>query len=204
MVGAVSAWIVAAIAWGGYAGIALLMALESACTPLPSEIIMPFGGYVASQGGLNLWLVATAGALGCNLGSAVAYSVGYHGGRPFLARYGRFLLLRPDDVAMAERFFARHGSKAVFIGRLLPLVRTFIALPAGIARMPLGRFHLYTFLGSWPWCLALAYIGYVLGQRWDSDPRLRNVLHSLDGVIVVLALAVAAWWVWRHLKTSRP
>ncbi len=202
MVAAVGAWIVAAIAWGGYGGIAFLMALESACTPLPSEIIMPFGGYIASTGKLELWLVATAGAIGCNLGSAVAYSVGYHGGRPFLARWGHLLLLRPGDVDMAERFFARHGNKAVFFGRLLPLVRTFIALPAGIARMHFWRFHLYTFLGSWPWCFALAYVGYVLGQKWDSDPRLRGVLHTFDGVIVAAVLLGIAVFVWRHLRTT--
>ncbi len=143
-------FIIAVISASGYAGVALLMAIESACIPLPSEIIMPFAGYLVHTGRLSLIGVATAGALGCNLGSLIAYWIGAYGGRPFITRYGRFVLLDAHDLARAERFFARFGGITVFIGRLLPIVRTFIALPAGIARMPQLRFHLYTFIGPGP------------------------------------------------------
>jgi membrane protein DedA with SNARE-associated domain len=148
----------------GYGGIVLLMAIESACVPLPSELIMPFAGYLVYQGSMKLLLVATAGALGCNLGSLVAYEVGFHGGRPLVIRYGRWLLLGQRELDSADRFFARWGYLAVFLGRLLPVIRTFIALPAGIARMPRGRFHIYTFLGSWPWCLARNEAGRELAR----------------------------------------
>src|SRR5713226_10025276 len=145
---ALFAFISSLIAVSGYAGIVLLMAIESACIPLPSELIMPFAGYLVFQGKMNLLWVATAGAIGCNLGSLVAYEVGYYGGRPLVEKYGRWLLLSRRELDWADRFFTRWGNGAVFIARLLPIVRTFIALPAGIARMPRGKFHLYTFLGS--------------------------------------------------------
>jgi membrane protein DedA with SNARE-associated domain len=189
--------IVAVISASGLLGIALLMAVESACIPLPSEIIMPFSGYLVSTGRFSLFLVATAGALGCNLGSTVAYYVGYRGGRPLIERWGSYILMSHKDLERAESFFARFGSLAVFIARLLPVVRTFIALPAGIARMPQLKFQIYTFLGSWPWCFVLAWIGYRLGQAWETDPRLRNVMHRFD-LLVVLALAIAVVWYLRQ------
>ena len=130
-----------------YPGVALLMAIESACIPLPSEIIMPFAGYVVYQGKLSLFWVATAGAVGCNIGSFVAYWIGAYGGRPLIERYGRYVLLSHHDLDRAEHFFARYGDITLLVGRLLPVVRTFIALPAGIARMSQVRFHLYTFIG---------------------------------------------------------
>ncbi|HEY8670753.1 MAG TPA: DedA family protein, partial [Terriglobales bacterium] len=148
-------WLIAST---GYGGIVILMAIESACIPLPSELIMPFAGYLVYQGTMKLLLVATAGAIGCNLGSALAYWVGAHGGRPLVERYGRYVLLSRHDLDRTTHFFQKYGSITVFLARLLPVVRTFIALPAGIARMPLWRFHIYTFLGSWPWCFALAYV----------------------------------------------
>jgi membrane protein DedA with SNARE-associated domain len=126
-------FIVATISNTGYAGVAFLMAIESTCIPLPSEIIMPFSGYLVHTGRLTLIGVALAGALGCNIGSAIAYWIGAFGGRPFIARYGRFVLLDHRDLDRAEHFFAKYGSITVFVGRLLPVVRTFIALPAGIA-----------------------------------------------------------------------
>ncbi len=135
LVASVAAWIVAVISASGYAGVAGLMAIESACIPLPSEIIMPFAGYVASTGRFSLPLAATAGAIGCNIGSTVAYAIGVYGGRPFVERWGRFVLLGSDDLARAERFFARFGTLAVLIARVLPVVRTFIALPAGMGHM---------------------------------------------------------------------
>ncbi len=194
-------WIVATISALGYAGVAGLMAIESACIPLPSEIIMPFSGYLVSTGRFDLVLAATAGAVGCNIGSTIAYAVGRYGGRPFVEKWGAYLLLSRHDLAAAERFFARYGSLAVFIGRLLPVVRTFIALPAGIARMGQFKFQLYTFLGSWPWCFALAYVGYVLGARWNSDPRLRDIMHRFDAVIIAAILVLAAWYLRRHWRS---
>ncbi|HLI04529.1 MAG TPA: DedA family protein, partial [Terracidiphilus sp.] len=141
-----------AIDAGGYAGVAALMAIESACIPLPSEIIMPFAGYVVYLGRFNLLLAATAGAIGCNLGSAVAYWIGAKGGRPLVERYGNWVLMSHGDLDRMTWFFERYGSITIMLGRLLPVVRTFIAFPAGIARMSQLRFHIYTFVGSWPWC----------------------------------------------------
>ncbi len=191
---------IAVISKGGYLGVLLLMAIESACIPLPSEIIMPFAGYLVYTGRFHLLWAATAGALGCNLGSVIAYEIGYYGGRPLVERYGARIFLTRHDLDLADRFFLRFGAAAVFIGRLLPVIRTFIALPAGIAKMPRLKFHIYTFVGSWPWCFALAWVGMKLGERWDSDPRLREWLHRLDAVIIILFLAAVTWFVWSHWK----
>jgi membrane protein DedA with SNARE-associated domain len=202
---AIAAFIIAVISASGYAGIALLMAIESACIPLPSEIIMPFAGYLCGPHPehirqLSLLWVATAGALGCNIGSAVAYWIGALGGRPFIARWGRFVLLDHHDLDRAEHFFARYGSITVFLARLLPVIRTFIALPAGIAKMPQLRFHLYTFLGSWPWCLALAWAGMRLGQAWDSDPRFKFWFHRFHLGVEILLLLAILWFLWTHWR----
>jgi membrane protein DedA with SNARE-associated domain len=183
------------IAATSYGGIALLMAIESACIPLPSELIMPFAGYLVYEGTLNLFWVATAGAIGCNLGSLVAYEIGHYGGRALVERYGRWILLSRHELDWADRFFSRWGYLAVFVGRLLPVVRTFIALPAGIARMPRGKFHIYTFLGSWPWCLALAYFGMKLGENWRE---LGKYFHQFDFVIGGLLLIGVIWFVRSH------
>jgi len=196
MIAELSAFIIAVISGGGYFGIIALMAIESACIPLPSEIIMPFSGYLVHTGRFQLIWVATVGALGCNLGSAIAYAVGYYGGRPLVEKYGSYLLISRHELDWTDHFFARHGSITVFLSRLLPVVRTFIALPAGVARMPQLRFHLYTFVGSWPWCLGLAYVGLKLGERWDSDPRLKMWFHRFDAVILAIGLAAVAWFVW--------
>jgi len=191
-----SAFIIGVIASGGYLGIVALMAIESACIPLPSEVIMPFSGYLVYAGRFHLLWVATAGAIGCNLGSVIAYEIGFYGGRPLVERYGSYILLSRGELDWADHFFARWGSPAVFIARLLPVIRTFIALPAGIARMPRLRFHVYTFVGSWPWCLMLAYIGMKLGERWETDPRLKLWFHRFDAVIVVALLAGAVAFLW--------
>ena len=193
-------WITGIISHIGYAGVALLMAIESACVPLPSEIIMPFSGYLVYTGRFQLLWVATAGAIGCNIGSAAAYWIGAWGGRSFIERYGRFVLLSKRDLDRSTHFFARYGSITVFLGRLLPVIRTFIALPAGIARMPQLRFHIYTFVGSWPWCLVLAYIGMKLGKEWNTDPRLKHVLHRFDALILLCLIAGILWFVRTHWK----
>jgi membrane protein DedA with SNARE-associated domain len=147
---------------------------------------------------MNLLGAATAGAIGCNLGSLVAYEIGYFGGRPVVVRYGRWILMGQRELEWADRFFARYGQAAVFVGRLLPVIRTFIALPAGIARMPRGRFHMYTFLGSWLWCFALAYCGMKLGENWRY---LGKYFHKFDAVVGVLILGSIIWFVsshWQH------
>jgi membrane protein DedA with SNARE-associated domain len=199
-----SAFIVATISTLGYAGVVLLMAIESACIPLPSEIIMPFSGYLVYKGQFNLWWVGVAGAVGCVVGSWVAYYAGLYGGRPFIEKYGRYILLSRHDLDLADRWFARYGEVIVFASRLLPVIRTFIAFPAGIARMNMARFTVYTFLGSLPWCLGLAYVGQVLGEQWDKSDTLKTWFHRFDFLIGAVILAGVVWWVWRHLKHSRP
>jgi membrane protein DedA with SNARE-associated domain len=200
IIGFLATWIIATISAIGYAGIALLMAIESACIPLPSEIIMPFSGYLVSTGRFDLLLVATAGAIGCNLGSTIAYAVGYYGGRPLVEKWGSYILVSRRDLERVDRFFARFGSITVFVSRLLPVVRTFIALPAGIARMPQGKFQLYTFIGSWPWCFGLAFAGAKLGDRWNSDPELRDLFHRFDALIIGAVLVLIVWYVVRHWR----
>ena len=202
---ALSAFIISVISNSGYAGIVLLMAIESACIPLPSEVIMPFSGAltvpaIAAQYGrepFSLLWVATAGAFGCNVGSVIAYEIGYFGGRPLVERFGSWIWISRHELELADRFFARFGNLAVFISRLLPVIRTFIALPAGVARMPRVPFHIYTFLGSWPWCLGLAYLGMKAGKHWDY---LREYFHKFDVLIGVALAAGVVWFIWLRWK----
>jgi membrane protein DedA with SNARE-associated domain len=198
-----SGFIVAVISALGYGGVVLLMAVESACVPLPSEIIMPFAGYLVYAGRFNLWAVGLAGAVGCVLGSLVAYWVGSRGGRPLIEKYGKYVLVSKHDLDLADRWFARYGEVIVFASRLLPVVRTFIAFPAGIARMNLTRFVIYTFLGSLPWCIGLAYVGQILGEQWDKSETLKTWFHRFDFLIGIAIVLAAAWWVWRHIKHAR-
>ncbi len=184
----------------GYGGVALLMAIESACIPLPSEVIMPFAGYLVSRGVMNLWLVSLAGAVGCVVGSIGAYYVGAWGGRPLVERYGKYILVSHHDLVLADRFFLRWGQLAVLIGRLLPVVRTFIAFPAGVSRMPMLPFLVYTFVGSFIWSLGLAWIGVVLGDNWQS---LKVYFHRFDVLIAALLVAGVVWWIWRHVRSTR-
>jgi membrane protein DedA with SNARE-associated domain len=200
IISALAAFIIAVISKTGYLGVLFLMGIESACIPLPSEIIMPFAGYLVYKGQFNIFLAATAGAIGCNIGSVIAYELGHYGGRPLVERYGSYIFLGRHELEMADRFFQRFGAVAVLIGRLLPVIRTFIALPAGIAKMPRLRFHIFTFIGSWPWCFALTWVGMKLGERWETDPRLKAWFHRLDAVIVLVLLAGITWFVWSHWK----
>jgi membrane protein DedA with SNARE-associated domain len=195
--------IVAVISTMGYSGIVLLMAIESACIPLPSEIIMPFSGYLVSTGQMNLWLVGLAGAIGCVLGSLVAYWVGMKGGRPLIEKYGRYVLVSKHDLDLADRWFGKYGEAIIFTSRLLPAIRTFIAFPAGVARMDLKRFVIYTFAGSLPWCLGLAYVGQKLGEKWNKDDTLKTWFHRFDFLIGIAAVLVIAWWIWRHVRHLR-
>lgn len=191
-----SGFIISVISTLGYPGIVLLMAIESACIPLPSEVIMPFSGYLVYAGRFQLVAVALAGAFGCNVGSLLAYEIGAFGGRPLVERFGSYILLSRKELDLADHFFERYGNMTVLISRMLPVIRTFIALPAGVARMPRFQFHFYTFIGSFPWCLGLAYVGMLLGENWDKDPRLKQWFHRFDALIGGLLLVGIVWFVW--------
>ena len=187
----------------GYGGVVLLMAIESACIPLPSEIIMPFAGYLALTGRFTLHGAALAGAIGCVVGSIPAYYLGQYGGRPLIERYGKYVLVSRHELDLADRLFTRWGQWVVLAGRLLPVIRTFIAFPAGVARMNMTKFILFTFVGSYPWCYALAWVGMKLGEQWDKDPRLKAAFHRFDLVIGLAIVAAVAWFVWHKLKAAK-
>jgi membrane protein DedA with SNARE-associated domain len=192
--------LVSLIASGGYFSVFLLMALQSACIPIPSEAIMPLAGYALAHSQWQLIILATVASFASNIGSIPAYWVGAKGGRPMVERFGGYVLLSRRDLDRCEHFFEKYGSITVLVGRMLPIVRTFIALPAGIAKMNPFRFHLYTFIGSWPWCYALAYAGMKLGATWDSDPRFKAIFHRFHlGVEAVLLVGII-WFVTSHWK----
>ena len=197
LIALVAAWIMSVISTMGYGGIVLLMAIESACIPLPSEIIMPFAGFLVYKGEMLLWLVALAGAIGCVLGSIPAYYVGMFGGRPLAERYGKYILLSKQDLDLADRLFAKHGEIIILIARMLPAVRTFIAFPAGVVRMNMSKFIIYTFVGSFIWCWLLAYAGMKFGQNWES---LKVYFHEFHYVIAAAGLLFVVWYVRRHFK----
>jgi membrane protein DedA with SNARE-associated domain len=184
----------------GYAGIILAMAIESCCIPLPSELIMPLAGFLAYQNRLSLVGAAIAGAVGCVIGSAVAYWIGATEGRSLLLRYGRYVLISHRDADRADAFFARRGEATVFFTRLMPIIRTFISLPAGIARMNFRKFIIYTFLGSLPWCLVLAIAGYKLGQRWRD---VGSTLHGYDLLVGLVLVLLIALFVYRHVRGGK-
>lgn len=183
----------------GYLGVMVAMAIESACIPLPSEIIMPMAGWMAYRGIFDLWMAAIFGTIGNTLGSVIAYWVGYLGGRPILMKYGRYVLITEHDMEVADRWFARYGEWAVLFGRLLPVVRTFISFPAGVARMHFGKFVIYSTIGAFPWVLALAYAGKLMGDNWVL---VRSVLHNFDYPILAALLAGVAYYIYRHVKPS--
>jgi membrane protein DedA with SNARE-associated domain len=182
------------------------MVLESACIPIPSEVTMLFGGalvsapILASDLRLSLWAVILAGVAGNLVGSWLAYGVGYAGGRPLVDRFGRFLLLRPSELDRAHRWFERHGPSTVLVGRVLPVVRTFISLPAGVGRMGFVRFTLYTILGCLPWCAALALLGYALGDRWDEVEKVIRPFAWAIGAVLAIG---PAWWILRRVRAYR-
>ena len=196
----VATWIISVISSMGYGGVVLLMAIESACIPLPSEIIMPFAGFLVSKGEMTLFGIAMAGAIGCVLGSIPAYYAGMFGGRPLAEKYGRYMLISKKDLDMADRWFATRGEIIIFLARLLPGVRTFIAFPAGMARMNMTRFIVYTFVGSFIWCWALGYIGMKAGEHWED---LEVYFHKSHYVIIAGGLAFVAWYIWHHFKEDK-
>jgi len=192
----------------GLVGILLAMAIESCCIPLPSEIVMPLAGVMLFTGKIlsgvsllpGLILVALAGSLGCLVGSIVAYGIGYAGGRPLMLKYGRYVLISQHDADRADAFFKKYGSATAFFSRLLPVVRTYISLPAGIAKMPFVKFIVYSFLGSFPWCLLLAYAGTLIGGNLT---KLTPIFHGLDIVIIVVVVVLVALYIWRHVRNDR-
>jgi membrane protein DedA with SNARE-associated domain len=189
----------------GYLGVMVAMAIESAMIPLPSELILPYAGFLVSDpsqiepltgGTWNFWIVVVAATIGNTLGSLIAYAIGAYGGRPFLERYGRYLLIRPHEIELADGFFAKHGAATVFIGRLLPIVRTFISFPAGVARMPLGKFVVYSTGGAFLWSMLLVYAGTVLGANWV---QIRETLQPFDLAIAVAVVLLVVGFIWWRL-----
>ncbi len=187
--------VTAFIASMGYWGIGILMAIGSCNIPIASEVTLPFGGYLVSIGRLTFWGVALAGTVGGTVGSLVSYYIGLYGGRPFLDRYGRYLGAPPHRLALAEVWFARYDLWTVFFTRLLPLIRAFISLPAGVARVNIFLFTLYTFLGTLIWSLLLTYIGFTLGVHWEI---VSSYFHRFDLLLLVAVILLLAYWVWRR------
>ncbi|MBM4237394.1 MAG: DedA family protein [Euryarchaeota archaeon] len=183
----------------GYAGIAFLMALDGACVPVPSEIVMPFAGWLAYKGELDLIAVSLAGTIGCTLGSIATYAVGLYGGRAFILKYGKYVMLSERSLISAEKWFSKYGNSAVFFARLVPVIRSFISLPAGIAKMNFAHFTVLSFLGTLPWCFALAYAGYALGPSWEG---IVEVFRDLDVLILLGIVIILAWFLWRRRKKS--
>lgn len=200
IIGVLAEFIIDGISALGYWGVGLMMAIESACIPLPSEIIMPFSGYLVIGGQFTLWGVTLAGSIGCVVGSALAYWVGYFGGRSFIEKYGKYILITKHDLDIADKFFNKYGGSAVFFSRMLPVVRTFISLPAGISRMNFWKLVIYTLVGSIPWCYALAYLGKKLGDKWDT---LGVYFHKFDILIGVIFIIGVVWFVKRHINIRK-
>jgi len=194
------ALLIGAITAGGYPAVILLMAIQSACIPIPSEVIMPLAGYALAHSQLDLIILATVASLASNLGSIPAYWVGARGGRAMVERYGSYLLLSRHDLDRVDHFFDRFGSIAVLIGRMLPIIRTFIAFPAGVAKMNQWKFHIYTFIGSWPWCYALAWVGMKLGATWNTDPRFKDIFLRFHLAVELVLIVGFLWFVISHWK----
>lgn len=197
----ISAFIVNLISAWGYVGITFLMALESACIPIPSEIIMPFSGFLVWEGRFALLPVIFWGTMGNLIGSVIAYWVGLKGGRPFVEKYGKYILISKHDLDLSENWFKKYGGFSVFFSRMLPVVRTFISLPAGVARMPFWKFSIYTFFGSLPWSFFLTYyVGLIGGENWKSmEPYFRK----FDWLIMILVGLFIGWWIYYKLKNKK-
>ena len=190
-------FVVATIDKVGYFGIFFLMALESCGIPMPSEVIMPFSGFVVAEGKMLFWTIVIVGALGNLVGSWIAYWIGYKGGRPLVEKYGKAVLLSSHDLDLADRWFKKYGQLTVFFGRILPVVRTYISFPAGIAKMNFKKFITFTFLGALPWCALLAWLGVKMGDNWEL---IRTKMHSFDTAMAIVIIILIILYIWRHLK----
>jgi len=190
-------FVISTISTLGYPGITFLMGIESAAIPLPSEVIMPFSGFLVSEGRFALGGIALAGAVGSVIGSWITYGIGYYGGRPLIRRYGRFVFITEHDLALVDKFFLKFGNWATLIGRMLPIVRTYISIPAGISRIKFWPFTVAAFVGSYIWSFFLGWVGFKLGENWDS---VRHYFRQIDWIIVLILLVGFVWWVRRHIK----
>ena len=181
----------------GYPGIFLLMLAESCGIPMPSEVIMPFSGFLVADGRMTLWAIVAAGTIGNLTGSLLAYWIAFKGGRPLIEKYGKYILISKHDLDLADRWFKNYGDWTVFFGRLLPVVRTYISFPAGIAKMDIKRFALYTTLGALPWTLLFGWLGVKMGANWEA---IRIKLHNFDTAMLILVILLIVLYVWRHLR----
>lgn len=184
----------------GYGGIFVLMLVESCGVPMPSEVIMPFSGFLVFEGKMNFWIIVIAGTLGNLAGSLIAYWIGHRGGRPLIEKYGRYILISKHDLDLADRWFKKYGNLTVFFGRLLPVVRTYISFPAGIAKMDLKKFSIYTTLGALPWTALFAWLGIKMGANWEL---IREKLHNFDMTILIAVIVVIVLYVARHIRVSK-
>ncbi|OIO46123.1 MAG: hypothetical protein AUJ31_02495 [Parcubacteria group bacterium CG1_02_39_15] len=196
----VSSFIVNIISTLGYPGITVLMALESTCIPIPSEIIMPFSGYLVFLEKLSFFSVVLWGTIGNLIGSIIAYLAGFYGGRPLIKKYGRYIFISEGELAHAQDWFEKYGSVSVLFSRMLPVVRTFISLPAGIAKMPFWKFATYTFFGSLPWSFFLTYVGVIAGENWQS---IDSLVRKFDWAIVIIIISLFSWWLLKKLKNKK-
>ena len=203
MVSTILSWlaslIINTISSTGYFGVFFLMVLESACIPIPSEITMPFAGFLVWQGNFTLWQVVLWGAIGNLIGSIISYAVGYYGGRPLIEKYGKYIFISRRDLESADKWFLKYGQSTAFFSRLLPAIRTFISLPAGVARMNFRKFCFYTFLGSLIWSYFLAYAGLIMGENWDS---LRTYFEKFDFIVIAAVIIGIIWWARRHFTNK--
>lgn len=202
MIELLAGWLTALLAAAGATGIFLAMMIESACVPLPSEVILPFSGILVSQGTIPFWSAVTWAMLGQVTGSVLTYYVGLYGGRPFIERYGKYVLIRKHEMDLAERYFAKYGEITAFVARLLPGVRTFISLPAGFARMPLWRFLLYSALGALPWTIFLIWAGTKVGRVWEN-PKWHPYFRGAEVVVLLALVALVGWFFISRVRESR-
>lgn len=200
LVGILAAIVIATIQATGLAGVFILMLLESCGIPAPSEVIMPFAGFLVAAGQFNFWLVVLAGTFGNLVGSLLAYYIGLRGGRPLIERYGKYILINHHDLDKADVWFAKYGELTVLIGRLLPVVRTYISFPAGISKMNLKKFSFYTTLGAFPWCVLFTWLGVKLQHNWEL---IHTKLRALDGIMIVFVAALVIYYVYNHLKKNK-
>ncbi|MBI2654567.1 DedA family protein [Candidatus Woesearchaeota archaeon] len=190
-------FIVAGISFGGYIGITILMALESMIAPVPSEVVMPFAGYLVLQGRFDFWLALLASSMGSIFGSLLSYYIGFYGGRPFILKFGKYFLLEEEHLEFTEKWFKKQGDKTILVSRFVPVVRHLISIPAGIARMPMRKFIIYTFVGATAWNWILLYAGFRLGSHWD---KIHEFSKELDIVFIIAVVSFLVYFVWKHHK----